>query len=156
MKRALLLPRLALALWFLLATSCATTGEAPPSESPRPPPKTVKTSELPGGRLRLSFEPVAPHPTLERLRVEEARAVLTDLHASLLPREESRLRLVRVSTGAAEGLPAEWEVRMRQEYLSRFGEALLPLPQSLIRTRPPRCPVAPGPPASRHSSNWRG
>ena len=136
MKRALLLPRLALALWFLLPASCATSPEGvPPREPPRPSPKTVRTSELPGGRLRLSFEPVAPVPALERLHVEEARAVLTDLHASLLPREKSRLRLVRVSTGAAEGLPAEWEARMRQEYLSRFGEALLPLPQSLETSR---------------------
>jgi len=39
------------------------------------------------------------------------------------------------STGQSEGTPAEWEVRMRQEYLSRFGEALLPLPQSLEASR---------------------
>jgi len=39
------------------------------------------------------------------------------------------------STGQSEGTPAEWEVRMRQEYLSRFGESLLPLPQSLEASR---------------------
>jgi hypothetical protein len=65
--------------------------------------------------LRLSFEPVAPHPALERLHVEEARTVLTDLHTSLLPREKSRLRLVRASMSAAEGLPAEWDARMRRK-----------------------------------------
>jgi len=76
MKRALLLPRLALALWFLVPTSCATTsGETAPSEPHPPPPKTVRTSELPGGGLRLSFEPVAHHPALEKLHVEEARTV---------------------------------------------------------------------------------
>jgi hypothetical protein len=136
MKRAPLLPRLALALWFLLPASCATTPEdALPSEHRQPPPKTVRTSELPGGRLRLSFEPVAPVPALERLHLDEARAVLTDLHTSLLPRGKSRLRLVRASTSPGEERPAEWEVRMRQEYLSRFGEALLPLPQSLETSR---------------------
>jgi len=137
MKRAPLL-HLALALWLLVPTSCTTTSEgAPPSEPRRPPPKTVRTSELPGVGLRLSFEPVAPDPTLEVLRIEEARALLGHLHASVSPKEKgkSRLRLVLTSTGESEGTPAEWEVRMRQEYLSRFGESLLPLPQSLEASR---------------------
>jgi len=136
MKSALLLPRLALALWFLVPASFATTPEdTPPSETHQPPPKTVKTSVLPGGGLRLSFEPVAPPPVLEVLRVEEARAVLSLLHESLPRKEKSRLRLVRVSTGTGDERPAEWEAHMRQEYLSRFGEALLPLPQSLETSR---------------------
>jgi hypothetical protein len=136
MKSALLLPRLALALWFLVPASCATTPEGtPPSEHRQPPPKTVRTSALPGGGLRLSFEPVLPHPALEVLHVEEARAVLSLLHESVPRQEKSRLRLVRASTSTGEERPAEWEVRMRQEYLSRFGEALLPLPQSLETSR---------------------
>jgi len=137
MKRAPLL-HLALALWLLVPTSCTTTSEgAPPSEPRRPPPKTVRTSELPGVGLRLSFEPVAPDPTLEVLRIEEARALLGHLHASVSPKEKgkSRLRLVLASTSTGEAVPAEWKVRMRQEYLTRFGESLPPLPQSLETSR---------------------
>jgi len=129
---------LALALWLLVPASCTTTSEgAPPSEPRRPSPKTVRTSELPGVGLRLSFEPVAPDPTLEVLPVEHARALLGHLHTAVSPKQKgkSRLRLLRASTGAGEGVPAEWEVRMRQQYLSRFGEALLPLPPSLETSR---------------------
>jgi hypothetical protein len=32
-------------------------------------------------------------------------------------------------------MPAQWELRLRDEYLSRFGESLLPLPQSLETSR---------------------
>ena len=137
MKRAPL-PHLALALWLLVPTACTTTSEgAPPSEPRWPSPKTVSTSELRDGALRLSFEPVAPDPTLEVLPVEHARALLADLHTSVSPKQKgkSRLRLVLTSTGESEGTPAEWEVRMRQEYLSRFGESLLPLPPSLETSR---------------------
>ncbi len=137
MKRAPLW-HLALALWLLVPTACTTTLEgAPSSELRRPPPKTVRTSELPGVGLRLSFEPVAPDPMLEVLPVEHARALLGHLHTAVSPKQKgkSRLRLVLASTGESEGTPAEWEVRMRQEYLSRFGEALLPLPPSLETSR---------------------
>ncbi len=137
MKRAPL-PHLALALWLLVPTACTTTSEgAPPSEPRWPSPKTVRTSELRDGAVRLSFEPLAPDPTLEVLRLGEARALLADLHTSVSTKQKrkSRLRLVLTSTGESEGTPAEWEVRMRQEYLSRFGEALLPLPQSLETSR---------------------
>jgi len=137
MKRAPLL-HLALALWLLVPTACTTTSEgAPPSEPRWPSPKTVRTSELRDGAVRLSFEPLAPDPTLEVLPVEHVRALLADLHTSVSPKQKgkSRLRLLRASTGTAEDTPAQWEVRMRQEYLSRFGEALLPLPQSLEASR---------------------
>ncbi|WP_309887876.1 AHH domain-containing protein [Archangium sp.] len=90
-----------------------------------------------GGALRLSFEPVAPDPTLEVLRLEEARALLATLHTFVSPprKGKSRLRLVLTSTSESEDTPAEWEVLMRQEYRSRFGESLLPLPQSLETSR---------------------
>jgi hypothetical protein len=92
----------------------------------------VRTEALPGGRLRLSFEPVAPDPALEQVRIEEARAVLAALYKSLPPREKSRLRLVLSSAGTSQDQqPAEWELRLREEYLSRYGPPLLPLPQSL-------------------------
>jgi len=88
MKRAPL-PHLALALWLLVPTACTTTSEgAPPSEPRWPSPKTVSTSELRDGALRLSFEPVAPDPTLEVLPVEHARALLADLHTSVSPKRK--------------------------------------------------------------------
>jgi hypothetical protein len=96
----------------------------------------VRTSELPDGGLRLSFEQLAPDPVLERLHLEEARRVLAAFQESFRMTEklESRPRLVLASTGTGEGQPAEWELRLREEYLSRFGPPLLPLPESLERS----------------------
>nr|WP_239470250.1 AHH domain-containing protein [Archangium violaceum] len=91
----------------------------------------MRTSELPGGKLRLSFEPVARDRALEHLSVEEARKALVALYDSLPLKEKSRLRLVLASAGTSQNQPAEWEVRLREEYLSRYGPPLLPLPQSL-------------------------
>ncbi|HYO68987.1 MAG TPA: AHH domain-containing protein [Archangium sp.] len=88
-------------------------------------------SPLPEGRLRLSFEPVSPDPALEQLRVAEARAVLSSLHASLQPQRSPRLRLVLASTASGEALPPGWQSRLHEELLSRFGPSPLPLPQSL-------------------------
>ncbi|HZI04005.1 MAG TPA: AHH domain-containing protein, partial [Archangium sp.] len=73
-------------------------------------------------------EPVAPDAALERVRVEEARAVLAAFHASV-PREEGRrFRLVRTSTQPG---PAEWEQRLREEFVSRFGAPDVALPGNL-------------------------
>ncbi|PTL84488.1 AHH domain-containing protein [Vitiosangium sp. GDMCC 1.1324] len=134
--RAPVLARAAMVLSWVLTVSCATSSEvAAPGES-RAEPKVVRTSALPGGSLRLSFEPVASDPNLERLRVEEARAVLAMLYESLPPREKSQLQLVLASTGTGQqGQPAEWELRLREEYVSRYGPPLLPLPQSLETSR---------------------
>lgn len=121
-----------LTLWFLLSSSCATSpARAPEDSHRRAEPTQVRTSPLPGGGLRLAFEPVAPDPALERLRVEEARAVLASVHESLRPKKRSQLRLVLASTAAGEEVPAEWQLRLREDFLSRFGPPLLPLPQSL-------------------------
>ncbi|HEX8441052.1 AHH domain-containing protein [Archangium sp.] len=135
MKSHLLL-RMALALCFVVPTSCATSQAVIPGGGRiRAAPHPVPIETLSGDRLRLSFEPVAPDPALESLRLEEVRAVLAALHESLPPREKSRLRLVLASTGQGAGSPAEWERRLREEYLSRYGPALLPLPQSLETSR---------------------
>lgn len=128
MRRALSLVHLAVALSFVLP-ACATAPEAGPERGrPQLGPKTVEVSELPGGRLRLAFEPVVPDPALARVRVEEAREVLADFHASF-PREEGRrFRLVRASTGPE---PTKWERRLRDEFVSRYGPPVVPLPGSL-------------------------
>jgi hypothetical protein len=121
--------RLGMVLCLTLPSSCITPRDAAVDEvSPRQEPKTVKVSELPGGQLRLAFEPVAPDLLFERLRVEEARAVLVAFHESF-PREEGRrFRLVRAST---EAEPAEWERRLREEFVARYGPPEVPLPGSL-------------------------
>ncbi|WP_395835848.1 AHH domain-containing protein [Archangium violaceum] len=63
----------------------------------------------PGGPLRLSFEPLPPDPRLESLRLEEAHEVLDR--------------------------SSPWKSRMQEEFLSRYGPPLLPLPQSLETSR---------------------
>jgi hypothetical protein len=120
---------MALALWLFLSVSCVTSPEEQPPEGRSVVrPREVRTSTLPGGALKLAFEPLAPDAALERVRVEEARAVLAAFHASL-PREEGRrLRLVRAST---EPGPAKWEQRLREEFVSRFGAPDVALPGNL-------------------------
>ncbi|HYO57046.1 AHH domain-containing protein [Archangium sp.] len=118
-----------MALWLFLSVSCATSPEEIPPEGRGPVrPKVVRTSALPGGALKLHFEPVAPDPALERLRVEEARAVLAAFHESFPRKEGRQLRLVRTSTGPE---PEEWEQRLRDEFVSRYGPPAVPLPQVL-------------------------
>jgi hypothetical protein len=129
MKRALLLLRLGVVLCLALPASCVTSqGSAADGMHPRPESKPVSVSEMPGRRVRLAFEPVAPDPLLERLEVEEARLVLATFHQSF-PREEGRrFRLVRTST---EPEPAEWEQRLREEFVARYGPPEVSLPGSL-------------------------
>ena len=133
MKRTRLLSHhLALVLGCLLCASSATSRAAvPDGQHPLPEPRPVTVSALPGGQLKLSFEPVAPHPPLEVLRVEEVRALLSALHDSLPPQEQAGLRLALASLAPPPGEPPEWELRLRQAYQSRFGPSPLPLPGSL-------------------------
>ncbi|KFA90809.1 hypothetical protein Q664_26205 [Archangium violaceum Cb vi76] len=121
-----------LALGFILCASCATSPPGTPEASrPREEPKQVWTTPLPDGRLRLSFEPVSPDLTLEQLRLEAAREVLTSLHASLRTQQHTRLRLVLASTATAQQPPQGWRSHLLEELLSRFGPSPLPLPPSL-------------------------
>jgi len=132
MKRTRGGPSLALVWWLALSTACATSPAGPPEDLRQPSePKEVQTSSLPGGGLRLTFEPVAPGLALERLRVEQARAVLASVHEALRPKKRTQLRLVLVSTAAGEEVPAEWQLRLREDFLSRFGPPPLSLPASL-------------------------
>jgi len=86
--------------------------------------------------VRLSFEPVALNPTLEAMSVEEAQAVLTVFHSVVLAeRPEIRIlpsyRLGLLNEVEARG----WERYMREQFLARFGGALLPLPESWGESR---------------------
>ncbi|MDY7226920.1 hypothetical protein [Hyalangium rubrum] len=86
--------------------------------------------------MRLSFAPAAPRPDLDSFRLEEAQAALTFLHATFLA-ERPQIRILAPSgarlLGGADS--ANWEQALRQEFLSRFGLSLLPLPSSLEKSR---------------------
>jgi hypothetical protein len=86
--------------------------------------------------VRLSFEPVAPPPLLKAMSVEEAQAVLTVFHSVVLAeRPEIRIlpsyRLGLLNEVEAQG----WERYLREQFLSRFGGSLLPLPVSWEQSR---------------------
>lgn len=122
-------PRMAVALGLFLSVSCVTSPERLPPEGRSPArPTVVRTSTLPEGALRLAFEPLAAELALERVRVEEARAVLAAFHDSF-PREEGR-RFRLVSTATRPG-SAQWEQRLREEFVSRFGAPEVALPGAL-------------------------
>lgn len=132
MSRTSALARLALLGCLVLSAACATSRSSLPEEAPR----RVKTSPLSGGRVRLSFEPVVPNPTLEAMSVEEAQAVLTVLHSVVLAeRPEIRIlpshRLGLLNEVEAQG----WERYLREQFLARFGGSLLPLPESWEQSR---------------------
>jgi hypothetical protein len=74
---------------------------------------------------------------LEKLTVEEIRPLLAAFE-SFRPRAGPRLRLMLESpgaTGSGHGPAAPWELRLRENFLSRYGPALLPLPESLETSR---------------------
>lgn len=90
-------------------------------------------SLLHGGRLRFSFPASPSHPDMERLRVEEIRPLLAAFEA-FRPPARARLRLLLESPAAASagrGSAAPWELRLREDFLSQYGPALLPVPKSL-------------------------
>ncbi|HYO13502.1 MAG TPA: hypothetical protein VE685_09940, partial [Thermoanaerobaculia bacterium] len=110
------------------ATSAGFTGTEP---------LPVLISSLPGDRLRLSFPASPPHPGMEKLSVEEIRPLLAAF-GSFRPPAHSRLRLMLESPGAAgptRGPASPWELRLREEFLSQYGPALLPMPVSLESSR---------------------
>jgi hypothetical protein len=103
----------------------------------RPEPLPVLISTLPGGLLRLSF-PTSPHqPGMEKLGLEEIRPLLAAF-GSFRPPAHPRLRLMREApefTSPHQRPPSPWESRLRGEFLSQYGPALLPLPESLESSR---------------------
>jgi len=97
----------------------------------------VRINSLPGGRLRLSFPTSVPSLDQEKLSVEEIRPLVAAF-MSFRPRATPRLRLMLESpgkTGSGQGTAAPWELRLREEFLSQFGPALLPVTESLETSR---------------------
>jgi hypothetical protein len=156
MSTAPVLLHLALALSLVLPTACSTSraripkddgqqqvhapaerARAPASEPTWVEPLPVRLATLPGSRLRLSFPTAPPHPDLERLHVEDVRPLLTAF-ASFRPPVRPRLRLMLETpglSGSSQGSAPAWESRLRGEFLSQYGPALLPLPESLETSR---------------------
>jgi hypothetical protein len=100
-------------------------------------PLPVLISSLPADRLRLSFPATAPHSDQEKLSVEEIRPLLAAFE-SFRPPARPRLRLMVESSGASGsrlGPTAPWELRLREDFFSRYGPAHLPVPESLETSR---------------------
>ncbi len=79
--------------------------------------------------MRLTFEPVAPHPALSVMDREEAQTILTVFHAAFLA-ERPEIRVVAPS-GLSLLNDGTSEQQLRDRFLNRFGSGLLPLPDSL-------------------------
>jgi hypothetical protein len=74
---------------------------------------------------------------MERLTVAEIRPLLAAFE-SFRPPARPLLRLMLESPGAVgskRGSTAPWELRLREDFLSSYGPALLPLPESLETSR---------------------
>jgi len=100
-------------------------------------PLPVLIDALPENRLRLSYPASAHHSDLAKLDVEEIRPLLAAL-GSFRPHVRPRLRLMLEApgaTGPTQGTAAPWELRLREEFFSQYGPALLPLPESLETSR---------------------
>jgi hypothetical protein len=113
-----------------------TASVAPRSELPGAKPLPLLIGSLPGERLRLSFPASPPHPGLEKLSVEELRPLLAAF-GSFQPPAHPRLQLLESpgAVGPAQGPASSWELRLREEFLSQYGPALLPVPESLESSR---------------------
>ncbi|HLL06580.1 MAG TPA: hypothetical protein VK539_38770 [Myxococcaceae bacterium] len=133
MKTASTVLRLLLAGCLAFPAACASTPEGALAGST---PGKVKTSPLPGERLRLSFEPVEANPGHSSLRREETEAVLTAMHAAFLT-ERPQIRLISpaLTGSAAAEVEGPWQSQLRESFVSRFGGTLLPVPEAMERSR---------------------
>jgi hypothetical protein len=91
---------------------------------------------LADGRLHLFPPPPPYNPSLDTLSPEEIRPFLAAFN-SLAPPSRVRLHLLEVpgAIGAAKGPAEPWEARLRDEFISRFGPPLLPIPESIATSR---------------------
>jgi hypothetical protein len=113
-----------------LLSSCAASREA---RAPGKLVQVVQVQPLPGGCAKLSFPAGAPGE--ERLSVREAQAMLSVLHAAFLL-ERPQIRVIPSIGHASRGTQAEaWETPLRQQWLSQWGPALVPMPEFLADSR---------------------
>ena len=111
---------------ILLVSACATTAPAG-KDSGKEPAGTIRVSPLPGDRWKLTFESQSHPPRPMRLSVEEARAVLAGFREALGQE-------LLACAGAC--VAPDWEQRLREEYLARYGPSVRSLPKSLEHSPP--------------------
>ncbi|HYO55871.1 hypothetical protein, partial [Archangium sp.] len=135
-------PRRSLYFHFLLLAAVTLVLRVAPAgaSGSRPPSGAVEVRELPGRGLELVFEPLERAPELERLTMEEARQVLDAFREGL--GQERSVRSSSMGAGptlvlaGVGGCPdARWDTKLREEYLSRYGEPKVKLPLPLGRCR---------------------
>ena len=121
--------RLLLALPLAFLSSCAATQDVlSRSDEGSVRPAMVRHTWLSMEQLQLDFEPLPPPLFAEGMSEEEAQAVLAAF-AWVFP-EAASLHVLPAST-ASSGPPAQWEARLRAEFLKHYGSARLPLPGSV-------------------------
>ena len=99
-------------------------------------PLPVGVRERPGSLWQFLFPPRPLDPALERLSQQEVGplfAAFTSLGAQ--PRPRLHLLEIPGAGNIGQGTASPWESRLREEFLSRFGRPLLPLPESLTSSR---------------------
>jgi hypothetical protein len=125
--------RLSLALGLVLVhASCAMSANAPrelPSQIQKGP--EVQVSQLPDGRLRLAFSPLSLEPALQRLSVEEARSTLIEFREALARHPPRSQQAASFSGCSGPGRPVSWEQVLREQFVARYGNPLVPLPDRL-------------------------
>jgi hypothetical protein len=106
-------------------------GDAALSESNEPHeiPSIVRTTWLPEGQLQIEFEPLHPELDSGEMSEQEALTVLAAF-AQSFP-EASKLEVVPAMASPSGSL-VPWEQKLRAEFLKRYGQARMPLPDSLL------------------------
>jgi hypothetical protein len=132
MKKTFYLPHSLLALCLAASSSCATS-QAGISEGGgrQTQPALVHVTRLADDQFQLDFEPVPSGLPHVSLREDEARALLAAFHQAFP--EVPPFEVVPALASPA-GAPARWELRLRAEFLARYGPPLLPMPESLERS----------------------
>lgn len=138
-RAAFLLPTV---LCLLLIPACATTShgeQVPPSSEPGA--TRISVSELPRGRVRLSFPDVPADPALRRFSAEDAQAVLAAFHEAFAQLDPRLLQQAAQEVCSGKSMPALWDASsredsspgraLRDQFLDRYGPSQVPLPSCL-------------------------
>jgi hypothetical protein len=132
MNKIFCLLRLLLALCLTVSSSCATSQAGISEEGDRQTqPALVQVTRLAEGQLQLDFVPVPPDPAHAVLREDEARTLLA---AFLQAFPDTPPFEVVPALASPAGAPPRWQLRLRAEFLARYGPPLLPMPEFLERS----------------------
>ncbi len=108
-------------------------GERAGEGGPRSSQALVRMEVLSEGRVRLLLPFVGAEPLPQRFTREDARRVLEQFHADLEALEQRRGWIASASMLAGASRSGEpVEVLLREEYTRRYGEPVVPLPDSLL------------------------